>query len=274
MQKFSVLISIYWKENPMWFKEALDSVFAQTVQPDEIVLVEDGPLTPGLYAIIKEYEEKYPIFTIVRNETNLGLGLALAKGVTAAKNEILARMDTDDIMPIDRFEKQLAKIEEGFDVVSCMSMAFSGDVNNVIAIKKRPEVHDDIVKLAHKRSPVCHAACFMRKSAILRAGNYVHRQCYEDYNLWVRMIMSGAKFYNLQEVLYYVRTDERQIQRRGGYKYLKTELKCLKEFYDIGFYTLKDLIVNSLIRIIARLTPSGIRTKVFRVIWNHSSSKI
>ena len=274
MQKFSVLISIYRKENPLWFRDALDSVFAQTVQPDEIVLVEDGPLTQELYAIIKEYEEKYPIFTIVRNETNLGLGLALAKGVKVARNEILARMDTDDIMPIDRFEKQLAKIEEGFDVVSCMSMAFSGDVNNIIAIKKRPEVHDDIVKLAHRRSPVCHAACFMRKSAILKAGNYVHRQYYEDYNLWVRMIMSGAKFYNLQEVLYYVRTDERQIQRRGGYKYLKTELKYLKEFYDIGFYTLNDLIVNSLIRIVARLTPRGIRTKVFKVIWNHSSSKI
>lgn len=274
MQKFSVLISIYRKENPLWFREALDSVFAQTVQPDEIVLVEDGPLTPELYAVIDEYKHKYPIFNIVKNETNLGLGLALANGVKAAKNEILARMDTDDLLPIDRFEKQIAKMEEGYDVVSCMSMAFSGDVNNVIAVKKRPENHDDIVKLAHKRSPVCHAACFMKKSSVLKAGNYVHRQYYEDYNLWVRMIMTGSKFYNFQEVLYYVRTDERQVQRRGGYKYLKTELKYLKEFYDMGFYSLKDLVVNSSIRIVARLTPSGIRAKVFKIIWNHSSNKV
>ena len=87
-------------------------MFAQTVQPDEIVLVEDGPLTPELYAVIDESKEKYPIFNIVKNETNLGLGLALANGVKAAKNEILARMDTDDIIPVDRFEKQLKNIEE------------------------------------------------------------------------------------------------------------------------------------------------------------------
>lgn len=271
---FSVLISIYRKENPKWFREALDSVFSQTVQPTEIVLVEDGPLTPELYAVIDEYCKKYPIFNIVKNETNLGLGLALRNGVNACSNEFIARMDTDDLLPTDRFEKQLKKIDEGYDVVSCMSMAFQDTIDNVNAVKKRPEFHDDIVKLAHKRSPVCHAACFMRKSKVLEAGNYVHRQYYEDYNLWVRMILAGSKFYNIQEVLYYVRTDERQVQRRGGMAYLKKELKYLYEFYTLGFYSKKDLIVNSLIRIVARLTPTSIRSKVFKIIWNHSSNKV
>lgn len=271
---FSVLISIYRNENPVWFREALNSVFAQTIQPSEIVLVEDGPLTPELYAVIDEYKRRYPIFNIVKNDTNLGLGLALRKGVEACSNEIIARMDTDDLLPVDRFEKQLNKIEEGYDVVSCMSMAFQDSIDNVIAVKKRPEFHDDIVKLAHKRSPVCHAACFMRKSKVLEAGNYVHRQYYEDYNLWVRMIMTGSKFYNIQEVLYYVRTDERQIKRRGGFKYLMKELKYLHEFYKLGFYSLKDLIVNSVIRIVARLTPISIRSIVFKIIWNHSSNKV
>lgn len=238
-RNFSVLISIYRKENPKWFREALDSVFSQTLQPTEIVLVEDGPLTPELYAVIDEYSKKYPIFNIVKNETNLGLGLALRNGVNACSNEIIARMDTDDLLPTDRFEKQLKKIDEGYDVVSCMSMAFQDTIDNVIAVKKRPEFHNDIVKLAHKRSPVCHAACFMRKSKVLEAGNYVHRQYYEDYNLWVRMILAGSKFYNIQEVLYYVRTDERQVQRRGGMAYLKKELKYLYEFYTLGFYSKK-----------------------------------
>lgn len=273
-KSFSVLISIYYKENPQWFREALNCVFAQSVQPTEIVLVEDGPLTSELYAVIDEFREKYPIFKIVKNEVNLGLGLALARGVEAASNEIIARMDTDDLLPADRFEKQLLKMEEGYDVVSCMSMAFHDTIDNVIAVKKRPEYHDDIVKLAHKRSPVCHAACFMRKSKVLEAGNYVHRQYYEDYNLWVRMIMTGSKFYNIQEILYYVRTDERQVQRRGGFQYLKTELKYLYEFYSIGFYSFKDLVINSLIRAVARLTPTFIRAKVFQFIWNHSSNKV
>ena len=180
-------------------------------------------------------------------------------------------MDTDDIIPADRFEKQLAKMEEGYDVVSCWSRLFMNDSQEIIAVKTRPEHHDDIVKLAHRRSPVCHAAAFMRKSAVLKAGNYQHRQYYEDYNLWVRMIQTGAKFYNVQEVLYDVRTTEEQLKRRGGFSYLRNELKYLKEFYDMGFYSLKDLLVNSGIRIAARMMPSGLRSALFKKIWNHKN---
>ena len=113
MTHFSVLISIYCKENPSWFHAALNSVFAQTVLPSEIVLVEDGPLTQELYAVIDEYKAKYPIFNIVKNERNLGLGLALRRGVKFCSNEIIARMDTDDIIPKERFEKELVAIEKG-----------------------------------------------------------------------------------------------------------------------------------------------------------------
>ena len=234
-EPFSVLISLYKREKPGWLREAFDSVFAQTVQPNEIVLVKDGPLTDELEAVLSDYSTKFPIFNFVVNETNLGLGLALQKGVLACKNEIIARMDTDDVIPVDRFEKQLAKILEGYDVVSCWSQLFIGERSNVIALKTRPENHNDIVKLAHKRSPICHAAAFMRKSSVLAAGNYQHRQYYEDYNLWVRMIQNGAKFYNVQEVLYDVRTTEEQLKRRGGFSYLRNELKYLKEFYDMDF---------------------------------------
>ena len=271
MKDFSVLMSLYQKENPAWLREALDSVFAQTIQPDEIVLVKDGPLTDELESVLREFELKHPIFNIVENETNLGLGLALQKGVLACKNEIIARMDTDDIIPPVRFEKQLPKIKEGYDVVSCWSQLFVGERSNVIAVKTRPEKHDDIVKLAHKRSPVCHAAVFMRKSAVLKAGNYQHRQYYEDYNLWVRMIQTGAKFYNVQEVLYEIRTTEFQLNRRGGWSYLKRELKYLREFYDMGFYTWYDLLINSNIRIVARLIPKKMRSIMFKRIWNHKS---
>ena len=271
MTKFSVLISIYRKENPLWFREALDSVFAQTVQPDEIVLVEDGPLTSELYAVIDEYKEKYPIFNIVKNETNLGLGLALANGVKAAKNDILARMDTDDIIPPHRFATQLAKIEEGYDVVSCWSELFTKDMKEKIALKTRPENHEDIVKLAHRRSPVCHAACLIRKPALEKAGNYQHCKLYEDYHLWARMIMSGAKFYNIQESLYYVRTTPEQMNRRSGLDYLRTEHSFFKEFKKMGFFSTKDYLVNSAIRVIVRLMPGGFKQKVLKKVWNHKN---
>ena len=271
MEAFSVLISLYKNEKPEWLREALSSVFNQTILPDEIVLVKDGPLTAELEFVLNEFSIKYPIFHFVINETNLGLGLALQKGVLACKNEIIARMDTDDNIPPERFEKQLAKIDEGYDVVSCWSQLFVGNRSNVIAVKTRPENHEDIVRLAHRRSPVCHAAVLMRKSAVLRAGNYQHRQYYEDYNLWVRMIQTGSKFYNVQEVLYEIRTTEDQLSRRGGWAYLKRELKYLREFYDMGFYTLKDLFINSNIRIAARLMPQKMRLSLFKRIWNHKN---
>ena len=146
-----------------------------------------------------------------------------------------------------------------------------GDRSNVIAVKTRPEKHEDIVRLSHRRSPVCHAAAFMRTSSVLRAGNYQHRQYYEDYNLWVRMIQTGAKFYNVQEVLYEIRTTEDQLSRRGGWSYLKRELQYMREFYDMGFYTMKDLFINSSIRIAARLMPQKMRSSLFKKIWNHKN---
>lgn len=271
-KNFSVLMSIYKKENPLWFREALDSVFAQTLQPSEIVLVKDGPLTPELDAVINEYNKNHPIFNIVINKTNLGLGIALQRGVLACSNEIIARMDTDDIIPAYRFEKQLVKIEEGYDVVSCWSMIFREKIDNVISVKKRPERHAEIVKLAHKRSPICHAAAFMRKSAIISAGNYQDRQFCEDYHLWIRMMINGAKFYNIQQVLYYVRTTPGQMERRGGVGYLKKELTCFMEIKKMGFYSRKDIFVNSIIRIVVRLTPPKLRTAIYKRIWNHKSS--
>lgn len=271
MIQFSVLISIYCKENPDWFREALDSILRQTIQPTEIILVEDGPLTPTLYAIIDEYQKKYSIFNIVKNETNLGLGLALRNGVEAANTDVLVRMDTDDIIPECRFEHQLKKIEEGYDVVSCWAQLFMDDFKNVIAVKTRPEHHEDIIKLAHKRSPICHAGTVFRKSALIKAGNYQHCKLYEDYHLVARLIMSGAKFYNCQEILYYVRVTPEQMNRRSGFDYLKTELSFFKEFKKMGFFSMKDYLVNSIIRIIVRLMPGNLKQKVLTKVWNHKN---
>lgn len=269
--EFSVLISIYYKERPEWFREALDSIFAQTLLPSEIVLVEDGPLTPELYQVIDEYQSRYKLFNIVKNEKNLGLGLALRKGVEASKTDYLMRMDTDDIIPPYRFEHQMKKMAEGYDVVSCWAQLFMGSLDNVIAVKTRPEHHKDIVKLAHRRSPICHAGTLFRKSALLKAGNYQHCKLYEDYHLVARLIMSGAVFYNMQEVLYYVRTTPEQMNRRSGMEYLRTELSFFKEFRKMGFFSAKDFFINCSMRVVVRLMPNTFRRKVLTKIWNHKN---
>lgn len=265
---FSVLLSVYFKENPYWFRMSLASIFDQTLLPSEIILVEDGVLTRQLYDIIDEYRSAYPIIKVVVNNKNLGLGLSLQKGILACSNDIIARMDTDDLMHSTRFEKQYkCLIENDYDVVSCWTLMFENDITNVIAIKKRPEYHDEIARLAKKRSPVSHPGVMFRKSAVLKAGNYQDVHFYEDYHLWARMIMSGSVFYNIQEPLLYLRTSDAQIERRGGFHYALNEIRIFKYFYDIGFYSLRDLTVNILTHSVIRLLPLTLRKFVLKNIW-------
>ena len=108
--KFSVLMSLYIKEKPEYLRECIESILCQTVLPDEIVIVKDGPLTEELEQVLEEYISKNPtLYTIVPLGKNVGLGLALAEGMHWCRNELVARMDTDDVCRNDRFEKQLVE---------------------------------------------------------------------------------------------------------------------------------------------------------------------
>ena len=59
MEKYSVLMSVYYKEKPEWLKISIDSMLAQTVKPDEFVIVKDGKLPGELDRIVTNYVEKY-----------------------------------------------------------------------------------------------------------------------------------------------------------------------------------------------------------------------
>ena len=267
---FSVLMSVYYKENPEWFRASLDSIFSQTLLPSEILLIKDGALTVALEDVIIEYSNRYPIFKILENKENMGLGLSLREGVLASSNEIIARMDTDDLMHPTRFEKEYrCLIDNSYDVVSSWTLMFEGTLDNIIAVKKRPELHNDIVKLAHRRSPVSHPGSMFRRTAVLRAGNYQDVHFYEDYHLWVRMILTGSVFYNIQGPLFYLRTSSEQIKRRGGWEYAKNEMKVFLFFYRSGFYSLYDLIVNIVLHTSVRLLPVTVRRKMLKFIWKN-----
>jgi|SRR5690554_134598 len=270
--EFSVLLSVYSKEEPEYLDQALKSVWVnQTLKPNEIVIVKDGPLTQELELVIDNFAENAPV-QIVSIAKNGGLGKALALGVTKCSYEIIARMDSDDISTHDRFEKQIPIFtKDKIDVLSSWSSFFEKDINNTIATKKRPEFDAEIKSFAKKRSPVCHASCILRKSAILKAGNYQHFPLYEDYDLWVRMIMTGAKFYNLQDYVYLIRTSDGQFGRRGGLKYLITEIRAQNKFRKLGFLKWNESAKNIMIRVIVRLSPNFIRKRIYKIIWSRNN---
>lgn len=269
MTQYSVLMSVYYKENPEWFKTSIESMINQTVPTNDFVLIEDGELTEQLNEIVSEYSKKYPdIFRVVKLEKNVGLGPALAIGVKECKNELIARMDSDDISIKNRCEKQLKKFQDNPELDICGSSIaeFTGSIDNVMAYRVLPESNDEIRKYARRRNPFGHPSIMFKKSKVLEAGNYRSYYLCEDYDMWVRMIEHGANCYNFQEPLVYMRIGEDFYKRRGGIKYLKSILKFKKEQYKKGFFSRKDYIISAGTSTVICLMPNKIRDLFYKKV--------
>lgn len=262
--KFSVLLSIYIKEQPVYLKESFDSLFKQALSPDEIVLVKDGPLTPELDKVITEYQSQHPTLKVIPLSKNQGLGKALNEGLKHCSHELVARMDTDDIAKPDRFEKQIKVFQEHpeIDICSAWIEEFEGSPDNILATRKLPETHEEILKYAKHRCPINHPVVMYKKSAVLKAGGY--KGFPEDYRLWINMLMTGARFYNIQESLLYFRFSSAMVKRRGGWKYAMADAKSQLDFYKMGFLSLPTLVYNLSVRMSVRLTPNFIRALIYK----------
>lgn len=263
--KYSILMSVYYKDNPEWLKLAIDCMLNQTIKSDDFVIIEDGKLTEELEKIIKEYEKKYSFITIKRLEKNMGLGPALAIGVNECKNEWIARMDSDDYSVPERIEREVQIIKEkNADIVGSSIAEFVDNIENIKAIRKLPETDDEIKKFARRRNPFGHSSLLIRKSKILEAGNYRSYYLCEDYDMWIRMIENDAVCYNIQEYLGYMRISDDFYKRRGGLKYLKSILKFKKEQYNKGFFKIDDYIISSSASICTCLCPNIIRDIIYK----------
>lgn len=255
--KFSVLLSIYYKEDPKFLYKALKSIWQdQLLKPNEIVIVKDGYLTIELDNVLSEFS-KYATLRVIQLAENRGLGNALAIGINECNNDIVARMDTDDIASPYRFQKQLQYFEQNPEIslLSSDIAEFDHDPAIINSVRKVPQTHEEIVRFAKKRNPMNHMAVMFRKSAVLEAGNYQPFHGYEDYFLWVRMLIKGYKASNLNDNLVYARIGNNMIARRQGIKFFKEELRLQKEFLKMGFINRLEWSQNILLRAMPRLMP-------------------
>lgn len=232
-KKISVLMSVYKNDIAQNVKTAVESIINQTFRPSQVVIVVDGPVPDETTKTLEELKELYSEVEIYPLEQNVGLGNALKDGMTHCGNEIVARMDSDDIAVEDRFEKQIKKFEEDSElsIVGSNIAEFIGDKDNVVSIRSVPENHDDICKYLKKRCPFNHMTVMFKKSEVEKAGGYLHWFYNEDSYLWARMYLAGCKFANIPENLVYARINEATFQRRGGYKYYKSERDLFKFMY-------------------------------------------
>lgn len=271
---YSVLMSVYGKENSVWFKTAAESMLNQTAPPDEFVLICDGPLTEELETAVEELDRSYPgMFQILRLKENVGLGEALRQGILLCRNELVARMDSDDIACPDRCRQQLelfqkipelafssGTIAEFFD-----ERELESSETAALRLRTLPQSHEEIVSYAKKRNPMNHMAVMLKKSAVLQAGNYQSAEGLEDYDLWSRMLQLGFRAGNLKETLVWARIGNGMEQRRGGVKYAGRMARFQTLLLKRGFLSLPQYIINCCIRIPVSLLPGRIRAAVYGV---------
>lgn len=238
---YSVLMSVYKNEKTEYFIQSVNSLLNQTVKPEQIVLVRDGVVYEELQNAIDKFVADYPdLFTYLPLEQNGGLGKALRYGLAHCRNELVGRMDTDDICVLDRFEHQLEFMKNNpeIDVLGGNISEFAKEPTEIVDYRIVPQTHEDISLYLKSRAPFNHVTVMFKKSALEKAGSYESFYLFEDWYLWVKMYLSGAKFANLDEVLVNVRVSD-MADRRGGMKYYRSCVKLLKYMKSnrvIGFW--------------------------------------
>ncbi len=265
--KFSVLMSLYLKEKPEYLNEALKSVINQTVKPNEIVIVYDGPITTELKSVVEQYVSNNPgLIKIIDNPENKGLGLALADGVPQCTYELIARMDTDDICRKDRFEKQLEEFvkDPRLDICGSHILEFEEKEENIVARRRVPLVDKDIKEYQKRRDGFNHMSVMFKKKSVLAAGNYQSCLLMEDTLLWANMFMNGAKGKNIDDYLVYVRIGKDMYERRGGFDYYKKYKAGRRKVYETGYISWVDYKMTLIVQFIVAAIPNRVRGFVFK----------
>ena len=266
--KYSVLMSLYVKEKAEYLKLAVDSMINQSVAPDEIVIVEDGPLTDELYAVVEGYVREYPdLFTIVKNEKNIGLGLALNEGLKACRNELVARMDTDDISKPDRCEKQLDVFRNNpeLSLVGSYVDEFFENPEQVVSTRAVPQTQAEIYQFAKKRSAFNHPAVMYRKSKVLEFGGYSNLRRNQDVDLFGRMLFGGCTAHNVGEALLWFRSNNDLAKRRKSWENTKSYIDTIKNFWKMGYSDFGDYAVVAVAQTVMFLLPVKIQHWVYKV---------
>lgn len=264
---FSVLMSVYAKDHPAWVAQAFDSLLTNSVLPQEIVVVVDGPIPSVLQETLSQYSQKYPIIRLYPLGKNSGLGAALAHGIQKCSQEWVARMDADDVALPDRFEKQLAFLQTHPDtaVVGGQIQEVDSETLQPVAVRTVPQTNAEIKHFLRMRCPFNHMTVMFKKSAVLESGNYQPFHLMEDYYLWARMAAKGYLMANVPDIVLNARVDAAMYGRRGGWKYFKSNFAMSQKLRELGLISWPTQLYSGLVRFCVQvLMPNSVRSLFYR----------
>ena len=263
--RFSVLLPVYAGDDAAHLERGFLSVTRdQTLRPDEVVVVRDGPVGADVAAVLARVHELTDVpVTLVPLEKNVGLARALEAGLEACKHEIVARADADDISRPERFAVQVPLVAAGCDIVGSAIQEFDDD-EHAPGMVRVPPTGADIATTARFRDPFNHPSVVYRRSAVAAAGGYEHLDLMEDYLLFARMIAGGADAENVVEPLVLYRVGAGAYARRGGRRLLASELALQRTLHAEGFVTGPQLVRNVVVRAGYRVVPEPVRKAGYR----------
>lgn len=265
MPTLTALVTVYHRIDATELTQALQSLAEQTRPADEIVIVEDGPVGAELRTVIDDFIATCQEARTVVLARNIGSGRASAAGMATITTELVARLDADDIAHPQRFATQLAwfKAHPGTDVLGTALAEFHVEPTEVLAVRSLPETHQEIARYTRINSPVNNPSVMMRVSAVAEAGGYRDVHHMEDYDLYARLLATGAHFHNLPEPLTYFRTSPAQFERRTGKGMFAAERQMQRNLVSYGLISRPRSWFNLAARTAYRLLPTGLLTAAY-----------
>ena len=265
-EQFSLLLPVWAGDRADFLTAAFrSSVQEQTRPPGQVVIVRDGPVPAPLAAAVAELAASAPVpVDVVELPRNGGLGPALDAGLAACRHGIVARMDADDLSLPHRFAVQLPIIESGFDLVGSGLLEFGDHPDDLVGTRVPPVLAADIAARARFADPFNHPTVVYRRDLVQAVGGYSDFALMEDYLLWAKLLVAGARVANVAEPLVKYRVGAGAYARRGGLGQLRAELAVQRRFRQLGFTTRGQYARNVVLRGGYRLVPERLRRMAYR----------
>ncbi len=265
----SVVLPVHAGVDPAHLRRALTSVYDQSLLPQEIVLVEDGPLSPDHHDVLEAFAGSTPPLHRLTLSENQGAAVANQAGLNHASAPWIAKMDADDIAVPARFEFQVEALRtEKYDLVGAAMLEFEGDEDNVIGVRQLPSEHRDIARYMRMNNPINHPTAVYRREMAIAAGGYQSMRFMQDYDFFARMLVAGARMHNLAEPLVLFRADPAMFRRRRSAAMFRCELTLQQRLRSYGLIGRPRMIANLAVRSLFRLLPAGLMRRIYRRLFH------
>ena len=262
--KFSVILPVYKKVSIKEFESCVNSIINQSLLPDELLIVIDGPIKENIKNFILKIKKKYKFIKLLIFSNNNGLGYVLNKAVKKCKYNYIARCDADDISVRKRFELQMNFLKKNANIDVLGTNVYEIKNNKIFSKKIMKNFHENIIKKINLRNPINHSTVFFKKKTIIDVGNYEDVRFYEDYFLWLKVFKNKGKFHNLDNYLVKMKVDDYFFKRRSGFKYLEFYLIFLKKLKEKNFINIFQVIFLFSIRFFLILMPLFLLKKIYK----------